>query len=148
MITQTIRLFDNTSKMMYINSMENWKVLLYETENQQCPVQDFIDAQSNLNQAKILSIIEQLQNQGPILPRPYADLLTDGIHELRIKLSGNQTRILYFFCYQKFIILTHSFIKTTDKVPVSEIKKAKEVREEFLSRYNEKTLLEIYDEKF
>ncbi len=29
-----------------------------------------------------------LEEKGPPLPRPYADLLTDGIHELRVKLSG------------------------------------------------------------
>jgi hypothetical protein len=39
---------------------------------------------------------------GPTLPRPYADLLKDGIHELRIRLSGDHIRMLYFFCFRKF----------------------------------------------
>jgi hypothetical protein len=42
------------------------------------------------NKAKILSWLSMLEEKGPILPRPYADLLRDGIHEIRIKLSGNQ----------------------------------------------------------
>ena len=50
------------------------------------------------------------------------DLLQDGIHELRIKLSGVQVRILYFFCYKDIIILTNIFDKHTDRVPKSEIK--------------------------
>ena len=29
------------------------------------------------------------------------------IHELSIHLSATQIRILYFFCYQKLIVLTH-----------------------------------------
>ena len=62
------------------------------------------------------------------MPRPYADILEEGIHELRIKLTGTQTRILYFFCYQNIIVLTNVFEKHTDKVPKAEIKLAKESR--------------------
>jgi phage-related protein len=77
---------------------------------------------------------------GPNLPRPYSDLLTDGIHELRIKLSGNQIRILYFFCFKNFIILTNQFVKNSDKVPKSQITKAKKRRDVFLEKYNEMDL--------
>lgn len=52
------------------------------------------------NQAKLLSHISLLQDKGPNLMRPYADLLEDGIHELRVKLSGKQTRILYYFVFE------------------------------------------------
>lgn len=61
-------------------------------------------------------------------------------HELRIKLSGNQVRILYFFCYRDFIILTNVFVKTSEKVPVKEINKAKLLRADFLRRFNEQSL--------
>lgn len=114
---------------------EKWTVVYYESSDRKCPVIDFIDSRSKRNQAKILSLISFLEEKGPILPRPYADSLEDGIHELRIKLSGNQVRILYFFCYKEYIILTHAFTKTTDKVPKSEIKKAKKYRDDFLKRY-------------
>ncbi|MCK5197088.1 MAG: type II toxin-antitoxin system RelE/ParE family toxin, partial [Spirochaetales bacterium] len=79
-------------------------------------------------------------------PRPYADLLKDGIHELRIKLSGNQIRILYFFCYENFIILTNSFSKNKKRVPEKEINKAKEYRTDFLKRYPENKLRREYNE--
>jgi len=68
------------------------------------------------------------------LPRPYADLLEDGIHELRIKLTGTQVRILYFFCYRNTIVLTNVFDKHSDKVPKKQIKLAKENRNDFLTR--------------
>ncbi|WP_039927931.1 type II toxin-antitoxin system RelE/ParE family toxin, partial [Leptospira yanagawae] len=77
------------------------------------------------------------------ITRPYADLLIDGIHELRIKLSGSQIRILYFFCYKDYIILTNQFVKNTDKVPNSEINKAIKRRESFLQKYTEKILKEL-----
>jgi len=74
-------------------------VLYYETLNGKCPIQEFIEYQNKRNQAKILSFFSILEERGPTLPRPYADLLEEGIHELRIKLQGSQTRVSYFFCY-------------------------------------------------
>ena len=74
-----------------------------------------------------------LEEQGAQLPRPYADILSDGIHELRVKLSGDQVRILYFFCYQEYIVLTNWFTKNTDKIPIREIEKAKKIRNDFLA---------------
>jgi len=74
------------------------------------------------------------------LNRPYADLLEDGIHELRIKLTGKQVRILYFFCYKDIIILTNAFEKHSGKVPKSEIRTAKKNRDDFLGRYTEQEI--------
>jgi phage-related protein len=87
-----------------------------------------------------------LEKQGPHLPRPYADLLESGIHELRVKLSGAQARVLYFFCYQEYVVLTHCFIKNTSSVPAAEIKKAKKFRDDFLERYTEKKIRSLIDE--
>jgi hypothetical protein len=93
-----------------------------------------------------LNWIEKLEELGPNLPRPYADYLEDGIYELRIKLSGDQIRILYFFCYKEFIVLSNQFRKSTDKVPTKEIKKAKNIKDNFVKRYNESTIRRLYNE--
>lgn len=113
-----------------------WEVIYYETEDHKCPIMEFIDSRKKRNQAKVLSYVSLLQDNGPNLTRPYADLLEEGIHELRVKLSGEQTRILYFFCFRNLIVLTHAFIKTTNKVPKAEIKKAKKYRDDFLKRFS------------
>lgn len=112
-----------------------YTVIYYETKTGKCPVQGFINSRKEKNQVKIINQIELLEDFGPQLPRPYADLLQDGIHELRIKLSGNQFRVLYFFIYRNYIVLTHAFNKTTSKVPKPEIKKAKSARKDFMGRY-------------
>ncbi len=88
-------------------------------------------------------LIAALEEKGPNLSRPYADLLKDGIHELRVKLSGNQVRVLYFFCYRDFIVLTNVFTKTTAKVPEADIREAKRCRDDFLKRTDEKMLREL-----
>ena len=123
-----------------------WKVIYYETENGVSEIYDFINNQKITDKSKILAWISTLEEQGPTLPRPYADLLKNGIHELRVKLSGKQTRTLYFFCYKDYIILTHTFIKNTDKVPEKEIKKAEKIKEDFLNRYDEEKLKEAINE--
>ncbi|MGA2297954.1 MAG: type II toxin-antitoxin system RelE/ParE family toxin [FCB group bacterium] len=112
------------------------KVIYYKTKNGDCPVKEFINSRDIKNRQKIASIIDYLQELGINLPRPYADYLRDGIYELRIKLSGDETRTLYFFCYENYIILSHSFIKNTNKIPKAEINKAIKLKNDFISRYN------------
>jgi phage-related protein len=123
-----------------------WEVIYYEDIKGISQVFDFIENRNDREKAKIFAWLDLLEDQGPQLPRPYADLLEDGIHELRIKLSGDQTRILYFFCFQKYIILTNCFTKTSQQVPLHEIRKAKQCRSNFISRYNDKNIKEALDE--
>ena len=54
------------------------------------PVKEYIDNLSLRERAKTMAFIELLEDKGPNLPRPYADLLDDGIHELRIKKSTQE----------------------------------------------------------
>ena len=121
-----------------------WKILYFtKKEDQPSEIEIFINSKDERNQAKIFAWLDKLSELGPNLPRSYADLLIDGIHELRIKLSGSQIRILYFFCYKDYIILTNQFVKNTDKVPKAEINKAIKRRETFLQKYTEKILKEL-----
>ena len=126
--------------------MAGWKIIYYEDFNGVSPVYEFINSQKVSNQAKIASWLSLLEENGPVLPRPYADLLRNGIHELRIKLSGNQVRILYFFSFKDFIVLTNCFTKTTSKVPEKQIRIAEKNRKDFLARYSEDRLQEEYNE--
>ncbi|MCL2809572.1 MAG: type II toxin-antitoxin system RelE/ParE family toxin [Treponema sp.] len=119
---------------------KKWYVLYYIEQDGTKPVEEYIRKLSINERAKTLAFIDYLKENGANLHRPYADLLEDGIHELRIKLTGTQVRILYFFCYQNIMILTNVFDKHTDKVPVSEIKLAKKNRTNFLERYSEQKI--------
>jgi hypothetical protein len=129
-----------------MDTPRKWHILYFENSKGYSQVFEFIENRDTREKAKILAWLEQLEQQGPNLPRPYADLLEDGIHELRVKLSGSQVRVLYFFCFRDFIILTNVLIKTTDKVPKIEIHIAKKCRVDFLSRNNEQNLRRIANE--
>ena len=104
------------------------------------PVKEYLDKLSLRERAKTMAFIGLLEDKGPNLPRPYADLLEDGIHELRIKLTGTQVRILYFFTYKNIVVLTNVFDKHSIKVPNAQIKLAKESRTVFLNRFTEKDM--------
>jgi phage-related protein len=119
-----------------------WRVYYYDKADGTSPVKEYIDALSLKERAKTIAFIGLLEANGPNLLRPYADLLKDGIHELRIKLTGTQIRILYFFCYQNIIVLTNIFEKHTNAVPEAEIALAKNYRTNFLFRYSEKDIKE------
>jgi hypothetical protein len=67
-----------------------WRIYYYDTAEGISPVKDYIDALSLREKVKALAFIGLLETNGPNLPRPYADLLEEGIHEIRIKLTGTQ----------------------------------------------------------
>jgi len=122
---------------------KKWYVTYYIEADGTKPVEEYIRKLSVNERAKTLAFVEKLEEKGPNLHRPYADLLEDGIYELRIKLTGTQVRILYFFCYKDIMVLTNIFDKHTDKVPKSEIKLAKKNRDDFLLRFTEQDIREL-----
>jgi len=119
---------------------KKWNVAYYIDADGTKPVEEYIRKLSVNERAKTLAFVDKLEEKGPDLHRPYVDLLEDGIYELRIKLTGTQVRILYFFCYKDIMVLTNIFDKHTDKVPKSEIKLAKKNREDFLMRFTERDI--------
>ena len=122
-----------------------WHIVYCDQEMDPCPVTDFIDACAPKHQVKILRFLTLLEEMGPTLPRPYADLLKDGIHELRLTLSGDQVRMLYFFCFRKFIVFYTAFVKNTDRVPETFIQRVRHYRDGFLERVTVRNLEELVD---
>lgn len=122
-----------------------WHLLYCDEQLQRCPVTEFIEACMPRHQIKVLRFLTLLEEMGPTLPRPYADLLHDGVHELRIKIAGDQVRLLYFFCYRNFIILYHAFVKNTDRVPEKLIRRVIDYRETFLNRTSRQQLEGLID---
>jgi phage-related protein len=99
-------------------------VKYYVTARGDCPFKTFLEGSQPKVQAKFIKILDLLAHQGPNLKRPYADMLRDGIRELRVLFSGNQYRALYFFIMGRHIVITHGILKNTDRVPPEEIDRA------------------------
>jgi phage-related protein len=70
--------------------------------------------------AKCLAFVLLLRDSGFHLRRPIADILRDGIYELRVKNGRPNYRILYFFCGQNEACISHGITKESE-VPDQEI---------------------------
>ena len=110
-----------------------FQIEFYETENGKQPVADFLDSLDDKMAAKMISLMEILEEKGPELRLPYSRALEDGIFELRCKVGSNISRALYFFYVGRTIVVTNGFVKKTQKTPPGEIRLAKERREDWLS---------------
>lgn len=114
--------------------MQKFEVIFYEKENGDCPVEEFLNSLDVKMRAKLVGLLELLEEKGNQLREPYSKLIDDGIFEIRCKVGNNITRLLYFFYYKGKIILTNGFVKKTQKTPLEEIKVAKARRIDYKRR--------------
>lgn len=110
---------------------------LYATEDGKEPVAEFLDSLGHKMNAKLIGLMELLEEKGTELREPYSAPLGDGIFELCCKLGSNITRVLYFFYIGKHIVVTNGFVKKTQKTPPAEIKLAKDRRKDWLRRHEQ-----------
>jgi len=110
------------------------KAVFYDGLDGTEPAKDFLEGLNIKVRAKMARTITLLEAVGTALREPYSKHLSDGIFELRAQVGTDISRVLYFFIIGNCAILTHGFIKKTDKTPPSEIERAKEYRSEYLSR--------------
>ena len=114
--------------------MSYFKLIAYKNENRKVPVEDFLDTIDPKMRAKIYGLMAVLQEKGNMLREPYSKYLGGGIFELRCNCGSDLTRILYFFYYEKKIVLTNGFVKKTQKTPRREIKIAMSRKKDFIER--------------
>ena len=111
---------------------------MYETEDGKTPVEDWIISLDPKMQAKLIAMLELLEEKGNALRKPYTESLGEGIFELRVIQGTNISRALFFFYVNQRIIVTNGFIKKQRKTPSREIQIAKERRLDFLRQEKNK----------
>jgi phage-related protein len=87
------------------------------------PLLDWLDGLPTKVQAKCTERIDRLGKLGHELRRPEADLLRDGIHELRASYQGVHYRMLYFFAGKAVVVVSHGLTKERE-VPARDIAQA------------------------
>ena len=130
---------DNMAYITYTKGEEQmtFEVIAYEDINGEIPIQRFLEKLNPKMRAKIYGMLVILQEKGNMLREPYSKYIEDGIFELRCKFGSDITRVMYFFYYDRKIILTNGFIKKTQKTPPEEIQIAKSRRIDFMERMAE-----------
>ncbi len=111
--------------------MPKTKVVLFRTEKGEVPILDWLDGLDEKPRAKCLVRLERLEAEGHALRRPEADVLRDGIYELRAAHSGINYRMLYFFHGRQAVVVSHGIIKQRADVTSKEIDLAIKRKEAF-----------------
>ena len=116
--------------------MPELEVVFYEQADGTIPAQDFLLSLNKKMRTKLARTISLLERNGYELRKLYSKPLGDGIFELRAQVATNISRVLYFFVVNGKAVLTHGFVKKTDKTPKAEIKRAQNYREDYLRRHD------------
>ena len=108
-----------------------YEVEFYKDRKERCPTREFLNELQTKIRAKVAKWIDKLEKEGPNLPRPYTDMVRGKIRELRVSFGSNEYRFLYFF-FAKKAVITHGFLKKTDKIPLGELERAERYMKDFL----------------
>jgi phage-related protein len=113
----------------------NRTVLFYSAADGKCPIRDFLDSLPAKVAQKVTWVFRLLEELD-IVPSSYFKKLvgTEEIWECRITFASNAYRIFCFFMENSVVVLTHGFVKKSQKTPRSEIEKAEAYRRDFLKR--------------
>ncbi|MFY9341567.1 MAG: type II toxin-antitoxin system RelE/ParE family toxin [Planctomycetota bacterium] len=124
--------------------MPKTEVLFYQDSDGRSPVVEWLEQLQTMDiaaYAKCVAVIERLEESGFELRRPTADMLRDGIYELRAKKGHVNYRILYFFHGRNVAILAHAITKE-DVVTRVEIDRALQRKAAFVASPSKHTFQE------
>jgi phage-related protein len=110
-----------------LNQDEPYRIEFALTSRGDAPAKDFLASLPERPRDKATAWIAMLKSHGPNLPRPYADIVSGTIRELRVSFGRLEIRLLYFI-HDRRIVLTHGFLKKTRELPASEIAHAERLR--------------------
>ncbi len=112
--------------------INNYKVVFYVDEYDACPVEDFLYSLDPKMAAAVTRWLKTLERHGPEIKyfKGASSYLEDGIFELRVMFSSNITRLFYYYYddIKGLIVVTHGFVKKSQKTPPGEIERAKHYR--------------------
>ena len=118
-----------------------WAIELYEKENRECPVLDFIQSVPPKHRAKIEREIDLLEEFGINLTYPHTRKIEGenyrGLWELRIQFASDISRIFYFIHLGNTFILLNGFLKKTNRTPANELELAKKYMQDYIRRYKQ-----------
>ena len=119
--------------------MPETKIKIYCEEDGEAPLITWLGNQSIKIQNKSIALIDLLAEKGNDLRRPLADILEQGVWELRPLTGKVNPRILYSFVGRQKVLLSHGLIKIGAKIPRKEITRAVKNRRRYLSNPSKHT---------
>jgi len=87
------------------------RLVFYRDDDGAVPVVPWLRAIPQKAADKCIARLRRLAALGYELRRPEADLLRDGIYELRVGFQGIHYRMLYFFHGSSAVVVSHGVVK-------------------------------------
>jgi len=115
--------------------MPRTQLVFFMADDGTVPVRDWLAQLQQRHRrafARCVVRIRRLGQLGHELRRPEADLLRDGIYELRVREGRVQYRLLYFFHGRNAAVLAHALTNQA-KVPKADIDRAVKRKAQFES---------------
>ena len=105
-----------------------WKIDFYDG------VEDSIAAMPLKIQARMVRMLELIEEHGANLGPPHTEAMGDGLFEIRAKAKEGIGRSL--FCYMKgeHVYILHAFVKKSQKTPRKELDLARHRQREVTSK--------------
>ena len=117
--------------------MEKPKFISYTRPNGLNEFEEFYNSLPTKDRNKLRATIDMIEKAGiqPAIQLEWVKKLNSEIYEIRSKISSNIQRALYFHIKNNQYIITHGFTKKTQKTPIKEIIRAKQIKQEFEEEY-------------
>ena len=117
--------------------MKKPKFISYTRPNGHNEFEEFYNSLPVKNRNKLRATIEMIEEAGiqAAIQLEWVKKLDSEINEIRSKVSSNIQRALYFHVKNNQYIITHGFTKKTQKTPIKEIERAKQIKYEFEEEY-------------
>ena len=117
--------------------MEKPKFISYTRPNGRNEFEEFYNSLPTKDRNKLRATIDMIEKAGiqPAIQLELVKKLNSEIYEIRSKISSNIQRALYFHIKNNQYIITHGFTKKTQKTPIKEIIRAKQIKQEFEEEY-------------
>ena len=117
--------------------MEKPKFISYTRPNGHNEFEEFYNSLPVKDRNKLRATIEMIEETGiqAAIQLEWVKKLDSEINEIRSKVSSNIQRVLYFHIKNNQYIITHGFTKKTQKTPIKEIERAKQIKYEFEEEY-------------
>ena len=120
----------HTTKLVYEGS--ELRIEFYQSASGETPACDWLELQRDRIQQKFAALFAWIGDHGKIWNERKFKHLT-GSNQI-FEFKADDGRVLCFFFTGRRLILTHGFVKKSDKTPKGEIERAETIKTEFLSR--------------
>lgn len=101
-----------------------WKVVFYQSERGDSPVEEFLTSLPEKARAKCLDYMLLLEERGNRLPGNYASKVQDDLWELRPEFGGIEYRYFYFTYVEEQIVIVHAISKKSQRLKPSDTRLA------------------------